>query len=354
MNKTIKYFCISVASLVVCLVIFWIFCSWVVTTPVSNKAEVVNFVVSSGENVQDIAQNLEEKELLHSVFVFKAYILSKGKEESFKAGHYSLNTSMSIKDIVKKITSGETLKDTRTIKIIEGWTLEKISQYLEDKQMFSQEDLLAVTGYPMVNYGHNKDLGEPLDFSKTFPFLESKPSNYSLEGYIFPDTYEVYKNSSPKNVIVKMLSNFDRKVTEQMMADIQAQGKTLHQIIIMASLLEKEVQTQEEMKIVSGIFWKKIDRGEPLCSCATLAYILGEDKAKYSITDTKIDSPFNTYQNTGLPPTPVCNPGIKAIRAAIYPTQTDYNYFLSPLGSDNTVFSKTRQEHLRNKQLYLD
>jgi UPF0755 protein len=354
MNKVLRYFYITVAAVAAVLIVACIFYRHAIAEPASKKAQEVNFTISAGQGAGDIAQDLKEQGLLRSELIFKTYVWGGGRDKSFKAGRYSLNTNMSVKEIVDKITSGETLKQVETIKIIEGWHLNKIAGYLEDKELFSGEDFLDITGHPLVDYRNNRDLPKPADFSATFDFLRSKPAYYGLEGYLFPDTYEVYKNVSPSNVVVKMLSNFDKKVTDDMRADIQQQGKTLHEIVTMASLLEKEVQTEEEMKIVSGIFWDKIDRGEPLRSCATLAYILGEDKPRYTIADTEIDSPFNTYQNPGLPPSPVGNPGLKAIKAAIYPTETDYNYFLSPLGSDSTVFSKTWEEHLRNKRLYLD
>lgn len=107
------------------------------------------------------------------------------------------------------------------------------------------------------------------------------------------------------------------------------------------------------MKIVSGIFWDRIANGQRLESCATLAYILGESKPQYTLADTQINSPYNTYRNDGLPPTPINNPGLKAIRAALYPTKTDYNYFLSRPDTGETVFSKIYQEHLANKAKYL-
>jgi UPF0755 protein len=150
-----------------------------------------------------------------------------------------------------------------------------------------------------------------------------------------------------------MLDNFDRKLNKEMKDDIVATGRSIHEIVTMASLLEKEVRTYEDMRIVSGIFWDKIERGEALRSCATLAYILGENKPTYSTEDTKVDSPFNTYQNPGLPPAPISNPGEKAIRAAIYPTETDYNYFLNTLDTGETIFSRTFEEHKRNKIKYL-
>jgi len=121
----------------------------------------------------------------------------------------------------------------------------------------------------------------------------------------------------------------------------------------MASLIEKEVRTSEDMKIISGIFWQRIENRQGLESCATLAYILGVNKPQYSVVDTKIDSPYNTYKHRGLPPSPIANPGLNAITAAIYPKETDYNYFLSDPATGQTIFSRTLGEHNLNKAKYL-
>ncbi len=150
-----------------------------------------------------------------------------------------------------------------------------------------------------------------------------------------------------------MLNNFDGKLTDEMQNNIAEQDKTIYEIVTMASIIEKEVRTLEDMEIVSGIFWDRIKYGQPLESCATLAYVLGVNKEQYSIEDTKIDSPYNTYRNPGLPPGPICNPGLNAIKAAIYPQYTEYNYFLSRQDTGETVFSKTLEEHNRNKARYL-
>lgn len=353
MSKSLKYFYL-VLAVIILVAGSSFFYRQAVTAPAGSGSERVNFVITPGQGVQEIAEDLKEEKLLNSVFLFQAYVWEQDKEKNFQAGSYSLDPDMSIQEIVNKITSGDTLGNTETIKTIEGWRLDRIAQHLESKELFPAEEFLEVAGYPLVNYSHNNDLPAPRDFSDTFPFLRSKPSEYGLEGYLFPDTYEIYSDASPDDVVIKMLSNFDNKVTDEMMADIEKQGKTLHEIVTMASLLEKEVQTEEDMKIVSGVFWKKIGEDDALRSCASLAYILGEDKARYSTEDTKIESPFNTYQNAGLPPAPVGNPGLQAIKAAIYPTETDYNYFLSPVGSDETIFSRTWEEHLRNKDRYLN
>jgi UPF0755 protein len=195
--------------------------------------------------------------------------------------------------------------------------------------------------------------GKLPDFSQEFSILADKPKSYGLEGYLFPDTYRIFNQAPVLDVIEKMLGNLDAKFTPMMRADIARQGRTIYQVITLASIIEKEVRIAEDRKIVSGIFWNRLAIGQALGSDATLSYILGDKDAAHSIEQTKIDSPYNTYHYAGLPPGPICNPSLDAIIAAIYPAATDYYYFLTDPKSGKTIFSKTLEEHNRNKQKYL-
>lgn len=248
----------------------------------------------------------------------------------------------------------------KTVRFIEGWTSRNMGQYLEDQGIWQSEEFLAAVGFPQLDYSQEKELSKPLDFSNRFSFLEDKPKNRGLEGYLYPDTYRIYAASStPADLIEKMLLNFDKRLTAQMRADIAKQGKTIYEIVTMASLLEKEAPINyssgdnKDARIISGIFWDRIKVGQALQSCASLAYILGVNKAQYSTEDTQIESDYNTYKYRGLPPGPISNPGILAIEAAIYPISTNYNYFLTPAGSKDIIYAATYQEHLLNKNKYL-
>ncbi len=316
----------------------------------------IYFEVEKGEGVWEIGQKLWEKGLIKSSFWFETYVWLYGQESDFQAGEYVLNTSMPLKEVILILTSGKVAEQEKTITIIEGWNLRDISNYLEEKEISGKKEFYQITGEPLINY-HEKTVDPkafPRDFSSRFQFLKSKPKYYSLEGYLFPDTYKVFQEAGAEEVVLKMISNFDQKLSLEMRKEIEKQGKTIHEVITMASLLEKEVRSREDMEIVSGIFWNRIKNGQALQSCATLAYILGENKPRYSTEDTKIESPFNTYQNKGLPPVPICNPGLKAIEAAINPQNSNYNYFLSRPDTGETVFSETFRKHQQNQEKYLD
>lgn len=245
----------------------------------------------------------------------------------------------------RKQVSPIVYKEEKTLRVIEGYRNADISNLLVKNNLATDAEFVQA----QKDYNLSK-----------FSFLDDKPKGTDLEGYLYPDTYRVYASSTATEIITKMLSNFDQKLTTKMRADIASQGKTISEILTMASIIEKEAPisyakgNNQDAKIISGIFWHRIKIGQALQSCATLAYVLGVDKEQYSSVDTKFPSPYNTYENPGLPPGPISNPGILAIEAAIYPTPSNYNYFLTPTGSKDIIYAATYEEHLRNKNKYLE
>ena len=314
-----KWFIGIVIGLLVIVIIFIIVTIFQLYTPLDKSGGEQVFIIEEGEGMEKIADNLKAEKLIRNKWVYYYYLWFKGKTGKLQAGTYSLSPLMNIPEIANKIIRGDVIENWVKVTIPEGWRNKQIEERLID--------------FGLINQG------------------EKLPEN--LEGYLFPDTYYFYKDSSSEDMIQKMQDNFDKKITEDLKKEIEKQKKELDDIIIMASLIEKEVRTYEDMQIVSGVFWKRIGNNYPLESCATIAYVLGIDKWRYTIEDTKIESPYNTYRNVGLPPTPINNPGLNAIKAAINPVFTDYNFFLSaPDGT--TIFSKTLEEHNINKRKYLD
>jgi UPF0755 protein len=307
--------------------------------PINNNIK-TEFTIKEGESSYQVAQNLELHSLIKNTFFFDLYMKLSGKYRNIMPGTFQISDSMNsieISNLIIKKSRGVSFNE-KQIKIIEGWNLQQIGDYLNAEGFCSEEEWSS--------------LSKSNDYD--YDFIKQKPKNTDLEGYLFPDTYRVYKNSTCYDVINKLLSNFDDKLTEQMRRDIKNQGKSIDEIITMASIIEKEVRSQDDMKIVSGIFWNRIKYGQALESCATLAYILGENKPQYSYEDTKIQSPYNTYINKDLPPSPINNPGLNSITSSIYPLASDYNYFLTDPKTGNTIFSRTFDEHKINKAKYLD
>ena len=231
------------------------------------------------------------------------------------------------------MAQGDVVKDS--IVILEGWDIKDISAYMQSKGICSQDEFIALTQQ---------------DYSNDFDFLQDKPKDAGLEGYLFPDTYQITKGESCSDIITAMLSNFDQKLTPAMRTEIKAQKKSVFDIVTMASMIEKEVRTESDKKIVSGILWKRISIGMALQLDSTINYITDGNSPSVSIKSTKINSPYNTYMYPGLPKGPISNPGIGSITAAIYPTKTNYLYWLS---DGTTHFSATLEEHNAAKALYL-
>jgi len=189
------------------------------------------------------------------------------------------------------------------------------------------------------------------DYSGQFDFLKDKPKDIGLEGYLFPDTYQISKGETCEEIIDLMLANFGKKLTPDLREEIITQKKSIFDIVTMASMIEKEVRTLSDKKIVSGILWKRIAVGMPLQLDATINYITQRSDPSVAIKATKINSPYNTYMYSGLPKGPISSPGIDSITSAIYPKQTKYWFYLS---DGKTIFSETLDQHNEAKAKYLN
>ncbi len=314
-----------------------------------NISEIIE--IKRGESVTEIAEKLKKEDLIRNKPLFYFYIFLTEDYKKIKAGKYLISPSESISQIVKKFISGETAK--KKITIIEGWNLRDIGWYLENNKIAQAEELFELVGFPAINYSEVIDLPQPKDFSGEFEFLKNKPQNVGFEGYLFPDTYEISFEGEMQDVINKALKNFEKKVIQGLKEDILKQEKSLFEIITMASLLEKEVKTFEEKKIVSGILWKRLNSGVPLQVDATITYITEKRTTKIPKSDTEIDSYFNTYKYPGLPLGPICNPGLESIKAALYPESSVFWYYLTT-PSGETKFSQTLKEHNEKKYKFLN
>lgn len=276
--------------------------------------------IPKGAGVSDIAEKLKDAEVIRSKFGFETLVWLMRASSKLQAGEYKFEPKeMDLGDIVRMLTKGLGAINEREITVIEGWTVDDIGTYLEKEGLGTKRE-----------------------------FFE----NIKSEGYLFPDTYRVRKDATQKEVAQKMLDNFEIKVTEEMRKDIAAQGKTIFDIVRMASIIEAEVPHEEDRPVIAGILWKRLDIGMALQVDSTLNYAIGGKRASLTSEQLKIDSPYNTYKYRGLPPTPIGNPGLLALRAAIYPRHSAYWYFLS--GKDGkTHFAKTLDEHNENKARYL-
>ena len=329
MNKKIIYviFMFFAAAFAASALVFW----WQIRTPLSRSAEIKLFQVLKGESAKIIAEHLKNSNLIENQFFFQLYVFLSLRQYALKSGEYELSQSMSIREIADTIVLGGT--NEILITIPEGFTLKQIEQRLVAAGLIKQNELVSYI------------------FSESAPqVLSDKPKSASLEGYLFPDTYRFFKDAKLSDIVSKMVVNLDNKLTSDLKIAIKNSSYTTYEIITMASLIEKEVKSDSDREIVSGILWKRLKAKIPLQVDATLVYITG--RKEIFDADKKINSPYNTYFYRGLPKGPIASPGLLAIRAAIFPKSSPYWYYLSAKDGQ-TIFSKTLEEHNSNKTKYL-
>ncbi len=295
------------------------------------------FEIAKGEGNALIASKLEEGGLVSRKIYFYYYLRTRGLLNKIMPGEYQLSGSMTIPEIAHIITNPGQM--FAKITFPEGFTASQMA------------DRLTANGFPGEAF--LKIVNDPGDFRKRYSYL-SDPAVQTLEGYLFPDTYFFRKDITAENITGRLLDTFDGKLDGNLRKEMERRNKTIKDIIIMASLAEKEVQTLSDMKIVTGIFWKRLEIGQRLQSDAPLSYILNDKKDQHSGKELELDSPYNTYRNAGLPPGPISNPGLNAITAAVYPEDSGYNYFFTVVvdGEKKVVYSKTFEEHVANKNKY--
>ena len=293
------------------------------------------FRIEKGEGGIQIGENLQKEGIISSKIYFWLYLKSKDMSSKIYPGDYLLSGEMSIPEIAVIITNPKKVYEKVLFK--EGWTAKQMAEELEGHG-FDGEVFLKLVEKPSQ------------EIINQFPVLADKPKIASLEGYLFPDTYYFSREATPEGILKKILNNTEMRIGDGLRTEIKKQGKTIFDILIMASIVEREVGDKEERKTVSGIFWNRLEIGQALQSDATLSYVLEDKVDSHSLEQLKLDSPYNTYLYKGLPAGPVSNPGISAIEAAIYPEKTNFFYFFT--AGEQTIFSKTFEEHVANRNKY--
>lgn len=290
-----------------------------------DNQETQTFVVPQGQAVRVIADRLAAEGLIKQPLALRATLKLNGLEGRIQAGSFEVSPSMTLQQISEVLTSGTT---DLWITIPEGWRREEIAQSL------AQAELPAF------------DETEFLDISAT------------SEGMLFPDTYLVPRQVTAAAIYDLLTNTFDQKVTQGLAAEYAASSRDPDEVLVMASLLEREARGYEEMRQVAGVLWKRIELGMPLQVDATLQYAKGYNAATGNWwtpplgADRQLNSPFNTYQNPGLPPRPIANPGVDAVRAALNPAQTDYLFYIHD-NQGGIHFAETLDQHNANVNRYL-
>lgn len=299
----------------------------------------IEFQIEKGESLNSVLGRLAGEGLVRNEFIVKSYLYFAGLKTSIKPGLYIVGPSYSVSGIFKEFNLGADAE----VRIFEGWTVKDIALALEDSGVVRDSDDFL-------------KLAKSFDNSKgAYEFLPEE-RGADLEGYLFPDTYK-FERGSAEAALEKMLENFSKKAH---VIYSNKDPEELRNILIMASMLEREIKSEDDMRLVSGVLWKRLESEVPLQVDATLVYMKcvyitpgdESDCRKISNGDKEADSLYNTYLYKGLPLGPISNPGLKAINAAMNPVESEYWYYLSAADDGRTIFSKTLDEHNLNRVLY--
>lgn len=287
--------------------------------------------IKTGSTAEQIAVILSEKNLIKSPLIFKLYLRQNELSNKLKAGRMVVQENQNLKEIVEVLMVGKS--EETAVTILEGWTVKQIAEYLEDSGLTTVDEFLECIA----------------NCEFDFDFL---PEGY-LEGYLYPDTYFVNLSSySDERFIARLIQTLENRLDDEDFAEIEERGRTFEEIMIMASIVEREERDPNEQPTIAGILWDRFDNSIGLGADATVLYALGRTKGGLTYNDLQIDSPYNTRKYRGLPPTPIANPNISSILAAIYPKKTDYFYYLHD--SDGIAhYAETLDGHNENKRKYL-
>ena len=297
--------------------------------PMNDNTQPQVFEVKSGMTLKQVSQELFRQNLIRSANAFQAIALIQDKEKLIKVGEYYISPSMLPAEILQRITSGKTV--LHSITIPEGYRITEIANLLEEKDLADKNIFLQQ--------------------AKNVELLEGIPTS-SLEGYLFPDTYHFGKRTTEAAIINKMVETFkERALKQEFLKRAEDLGFSYHEIITLASLIEKETGKDSERKQISSVFHNRLKKNMLLQTDPTVIYVIDIFDGNIRKRDLKIDSPYNTYLYKGLPPGPIANPGLKSIIAALYPANTSNLYFVSKQDGSHK-FSATLNEHNRAVKKY--
>ncbi len=292
----------------------------------------VSFTVLEGDTIADVADNLKDEGLIEYKFLFQLFASVTNKAGKITTGTYELNTEMDYSALLNNISSTSVYRETVTVTIPEGYTVAEAFQLLEDSGVCSVEDLTASAESDTFDYSFLEDA--------------DRTGTALLEGYLFPDTYEFYKDTDAESVIKRLLSNFADQMSEVLSEETLAYD--LDDVIIIASIIEKETTgSSDDRSSIASVIYNRLENpgydgiGGYLQMDSTVQYLLEERKEDLTQADLEIDSPYNTYLYAGLPEGPICNPGMDSIEAALNPSNTDYYYFMLGDDGENHFFTES-------------
>jgi UPF0755 protein len=307
--------------------------------PANTLGPNLPFQVKVGEPVASVTSRLEELKLISSARALRDYLVYAGMDTTLQAGEFELSPGMSSIEIAHSLQ--DATPHEIVFNILPGWRLEEIAAALPTSGLsFKPDNFLELARHP----------------SSEFAVGQSLPAGTSLEGFLFPDNYRLPRQISLEDFLLTVLDNFKLKIDPSISEGFTKQGLSLYQAVSLASMIQREAVVEDEMPLIASVFLNRLSASMKLDSDPTVQYALGFDPARSTwwknpldLTDLNVDSPYNTYLNAGLPPTPISNPSLSALLAVAFPAKTPYFYFrMACDGSGRHSFAKTFEEHLAN------
>lgn len=302
--------------------------------PFNTKTGVVPVFVHKGDSLFNVVSELDNNGLIKNKHLIKLYIKNKNLDTNIKPGKYSIPNNVSINEFVEILNKG--LSDNYSIRVTipEGCDIEGIANIIDESGIISKNEFIrSCIEYKVPSFIKNKD-----------------DIKYTLEGYLFPDTYEFEKGINGEKIIHVMLNRF-QEILDQIEKEQNKKIENLQELITVASIIEKEARVEEDRDKIASVFFNRLNRGMMLQTDATVLYAIGEHRDKLYLKDLKVESPYNTYKVKGLPPGPICSPGKACIKAALNPENTDYIYYVLQDGKKH-YFTNNYKDFLKAKKMY--
>ncbi len=299
--------------------------------PKSEDRRAVTVVIERGKGVGGVGETLVRDGVIRSAAAFQFYVRWHGAASRLKAGRYTLSGAMSLAQVLRALEQGPGRDAAGRLRITvpEGFTLAQIAESLEERGICSADAFQQFAAKPTAWTSGDYGFALPKE---------------TLEGYLFPDTYDFLPGSTPSAIVHEMLLNFSRRFARPKEQEISGSGHSLHEIVTLASLIEREAKISADRTRIAGVLENRLKKGMKLEIDATVLYALGHHKNRVYYKDLEVDSPYNTYRVVGLPPGPIASPGIASLEAALHPEANDYIYYVARKSGAH-VFSRTPAEH---------
>lgn len=338
MNKTTKTILISCATLVLIISFVNAGRKWIITNKQLKTVEPFVLEIKEGESIESIAKRLQETGMVVNAGFFKYYLQYTKQDKLIQAGYYMISQQedhlKNLDDLITILQEGKA-KLTKYM-IPEGYTIRKIAKKLSEEGLVNEQRFIELA---TRNGG-----------TFTFPYLDQVKDG-NLEGFLFPDTYFI-SNPTEEKIIQQMLDQFSDQISKHLQEKLPKQSLSLREVIILASIVEREAQKDEERPVIASVFLNRLHDGWKLEACSTVEYVVLKEAYVLSLDELQVDSPYNTYKYAGLPIGPISNPGLQSILAVLEPAKTKY-FFFAAKGDGTHAFAVTLEEHNRNVAKYI-